>query len=71
MVTSRRRRTSPPRGGEQLHPISLICKVVEANGRPAVELSDDPAKAKGDPAEIARYLRIFGGADRVGTAVSV
>jgi nicotinate phosphoribosyltransferase len=60
-----------PRGGERLHPISLVCKVVEADGRPTVKLSDNPAKATGDPAEIARYVRIFGGADRVESAVSV
>ena len=29
-------------------PISLVCKVTEANGRPAVKLSDNPAKATGD-----------------------
>jgi nicotinate phosphoribosyltransferase len=41
------------------------------NGRPAVKLSDNPAKATGEPEEIARYLRVFGGADRVTTAVEV
>ncbi|MEO7467360.1 MAG: nicotinate phosphoribosyltransferase, partial [Sphingobium limneticum] len=40
------------------------CKVVEANGRPAVKLSDNPAKATGEPDEIARYLRVFGDAGR-------
>ena len=54
-----------------LDPISLVCKVVEANGRPAVKLSDNPAKATGEPAEIERYLRIFGSAGRVNAAVSV
>jgi len=54
-----------------LDPISLVCKVVEANGRPAVKLSDNPAKATGDPAEIERYLRIFGGAGRTLAAVRV
>ena len=59
-------------GGEDaLAPISLVCKVTSANGRPAVKLSDNPEKATGDPAEIARYLRIFGDAGRVRTAVSV
>jgi nicotinate phosphoribosyltransferase len=43
-----------------LAPVSLVCKVIEANGLPAVKLSDNPAKATGDPAEIARYLRVFG-----------
>ena len=37
--------------------ISLVCKVTSANGRPAVKLSDNPAKATGDPKEIARYIK--------------
>lgn len=60
-----------PRGGSALDPVSLVCKVVEANGRPAVKLSDNPAKATGEPAEIARYLRIFGDAGRIESAVAV
>ena len=54
-----------------LDPISLVCKVVDANGRPAVKLSDNPAKATGDPAEIDRYLRIFGDDGRKAVAVQV
>lgn len=42
-----------------LAPFSLVCKVVEAEGRPAVKLSDNPAKAVGPADEIARYRRIF------------
>lgn len=53
-----------PFASDQLDPISLVCKVTSANGRPAVKLSDNPAKATGDPAEIARYLRVFGGDGR-------
>ncbi|KQN91805.1 nicotinate phosphoribosyltransferase [Sphingomonas sp. Leaf67] len=60
-----------PLGGEGLEPISLVCKVVSADGRPAVKLSDNPAKATGDPADIARYLRIFGGNGRVASPVAV
>lgn len=45
----------------RLKPLSLVCKVVAANGRPAVKLSDNPAKAIGPPGEVARYLRVFGG----------
>ncbi len=48
-----------------LKPISIVCKVSDANGRPAVKLSDNPEKATGDPAEIARYIGIFGSQDRV------
>jgi len=46
-------------------------KVVAANGRPAVKLSDNPAKATGDPAEIARYRRIFGDEGRPARSVTV
>ena len=45
--------------------------MTSANGRPAVKLSDNPAKATGDPAEIARYLRIFGDAGMARQKVSV
>ncbi|MFG1283869.1 nicotinate phosphoribosyltransferase [Xanthobacter autotrophicus] len=42
-----------------LDPISIVCKVVSANGRPAVKLSDNPTKAMGPAAEIERYKRVF------------
>jgi nicotinate phosphoribosyltransferase len=56
---------------DRLTAISLVCKATSANGRPAVKLSDNPAKATGDPAEIARYLRVFGGKERVEQLVKV
>lgn len=43
-----------------LDPISLVCKITEVNGRPAVKLSDNRAKATGDLKEIERYRRVFG-----------
>ncbi len=43
-----------------LAPFSLVCKAVSANGRATVKLSDNPEKAMGPAAEIARYKRIFG-----------
>lgn len=48
-----------------MNPISLVCKVKEADGRPAVKLSDQPTKATGDKEEVERYKRVFGveGAD--------
>ena len=50
-----------PRGNEEMFkPISLVCKVKEVNGHPAVKLSDNMCKAMGDPDEVARYYRIFG-----------
>jgi nicotinate phosphoribosyltransferase len=60
-----------PDGATGLEPISLVCKVTSANGRPAVKLSDNPAKATGDPAEIARYRRVFGTEGHVPSAVLV
>ena len=57
-------RDCAPFATDGLDPISLVCKVVEADGRPAVKLSDNPSKATGDPEQIARYLRVFGGEGR-------
>ena len=54
-----------------LDAISLVCKVSEANGRPALKLSDNPNKAMGEPSEIARYLRVFGSEGRVELPVSI
>ncbi len=42
-----------------LDPISVVCKVVSANGRPAVKISDNPTKATGPNTEISRYMRVF------------
>jgi nicotinate phosphoribosyltransferase len=36
-----------------------------------VKLSDNPEKATGDPKEVERYLRVFGGKDRVRQPVLV
>ena len=60
-----------PEDAAGLKPISLVAKVVEANGRPSVKLSDNPGKATGRPEEIERYLRVFGGDGRTLSAVSV
>lgn len=60
-----------PAGGHGLEPISLVAKVISVDGRPAVKLSDNPAKATGDPAEIERYLRVFGQDGRARRSVAV
>ncbi|XSG81732.1 MAG: nicotinate phosphoribosyltransferase [Methyloligella sp. ZOD6] len=60
-----------PDGGTALDPISLVCKVTAVNGRPAVKLSDNPAKATGDAAEIKRYMGVFGAAGRAASPVQV
>ncbi|MGH9536619.1 MAG: nicotinate phosphoribosyltransferase [Terriglobales bacterium] len=49
-----------PGGGSGFDPVSLICKVSDVEGRQAVKLSDNYAKALGPPSEIERYRRIFG-----------
>ncbi|MCC7347922.1 MAG: nicotinate phosphoribosyltransferase, partial [Variibacter sp.] len=54
-----------------LDPISLVCKVTSADGRPAVKLSDNPGKAIGTPEEVARYLQVFGDVGRVEQAIAV
>ena len=43
-----------------LDPISLVCKVTRANGRPTVKLSDNLEKASGPPWLIERYKDVFG-----------
>jgi nicotinate phosphoribosyltransferase len=49
-----------PNDGQGFDPISLICKVSEVEGRPAVKLSDNYGKALGPEREIERYRRVFG-----------
>ena len=49
-----------PDDGSGFDPISLICKVHDVEGRPAVKLSDNYAKALGPESEIERYRRVFG-----------
>ena len=44
----------------RLDPFSIVCKVLSANGRPAVKLSDNPTKAVGPADEIGRYRKVFG-----------
>jgi nicotinate phosphoribosyltransferase len=53
-------RNCNPHGDESFDPISLVCKLSEVDGRPAVKLSDNYSKAMGTPAEIERYRSIFG-----------
>lgn len=43
----------------RLQPISIVCKVVSADGQPTVKLSDNPLKAMGPESEIDRYRRVF------------
>ncbi len=46
--------------GHGFDPPRLVCKLQDAEGRPAVKLSDNFDKALGPPGEIERYRRVFG-----------
>lgn len=43
-----------------LDPISHVVKAISANGVHTVKLSDNAAKATGDPKDVERYKRVFG-----------
>ncbi len=49
-----------PQGGSDFDPVSLVCKLNDADGKPAVKLSDNYEKALGLRDEIQRYQRMFG-----------
>jgi nicotinate phosphoribosyltransferase len=53
-------RNCNPRGDVGFDPVNLVCKLNDAEGRPAVKLSDNFNKALGPAAEIERYRRVFG-----------
>jgi nicotinate phosphoribosyltransferase len=53
-------RNCDPRGGDGFDPVSLVCKLTEVDGRPAVKLSDNYLKAMGPASEIDRYRKVFG-----------
>ncbi len=48
-------RNCDPRGGEDFNPVSLVCKLTDVDGRPAVKLSDNYLKAMGPASEIERH----------------
>ena len=56
---------------DRLAPFSLVCKAVQANGRPTVKLSDNPNKAMGPTDQIARYKRVFGVGEQAAQEVVV
>ncbi len=64
-------RNCAPHPMPELDPISIVCKVTDADGHPAVKLSDNPAKALGPASEVERYLRVFGEKGRVEHALTV
>jgi nicotinate phosphoribosyltransferase len=68
LLTNDFRSLAPERG---LDPFSLVCKVVSANGRPTVKLSDNPSKALGPAVEVARYKQVFGAEEHADLGVLV
>ena len=53
-------RNCNPQGGDGFNPVSLVCKLNDADGHPAAKLSDNFEKALGPQKEIERYQEIFG-----------
>jgi nicotinate phosphoribosyltransferase len=53
-------RNCNPQGDDGFNPVSLVCKLTDVEGRPAVKLSDNYRKALGPPDEVERYRRVFG-----------
>ena len=64
-------RNCNPRGDDSFDPVSLVCKLSEVDGRPAVKLSDNYQKAMGPTAEVERYRHIFGIAGVANVPVSI
>jgi nicotinate phosphoribosyltransferase len=60
-----------PQGEHAFDPISLVCKLLTVEGRPAVKLSDNTHKATGPVMEIERYRRVFGSVAVEGSEVLV
>ena len=54
-----------------LDPVSIVCKVTQADGRPTVKISDNPSKAQGPYAEVERYRRVFGVGEQAALPVVV
>jgi nicotinate phosphoribosyltransferase len=62
-------RNCNPQGDGGFDPVSLVCKLNDADGHPAVKLSDNFLKALGPASEVERYRRVFGQAGIAGTPV--
>jgi nicotinate phosphoribosyltransferase len=60
-----------PRGEHDFDPVSLVCKIMTVEGRPAVKLSDNAHKSTGPEKEIERYRRVFGSVAVAGAEVVV
>lgn len=63
-------RNCNPLGDDGFDPVNLVCKLTDVEGRPAVKLSDNYAKALGPASEVERYRRVFGTAGVSDTPVA-
>ena len=64
-------RNCNPQGDDAFNPVSLVCKLTDVEGRPAVKLSDNYQKALGPAGEVERYRRVFGTAGVADAPVTV
>ena len=53
-------RNCNPKGTDGFNPLSLVCKLNDADGHSAVKLSDNFQKALGPAKEIEHYRKVFG-----------
>ena len=53
-------RNCNPQGDNSFDPVNLVCKLNDADGKPAVKLSDNFQKTLGPADQIERYQRVFG-----------
>jgi nicotinate phosphoribosyltransferase len=53
-------RNCNPQDGSGFDPVNLVCKLNDADGKPAVKLSDNFQKALGPADQVERYQRVFG-----------
>jgi nicotinate phosphoribosyltransferase len=60
-----------PIAADAMKPLSLVCKVAEANGHATVKLSDNYEKAMGPADEVAAYRALFGSAGMTNQPVRV
>jgi nicotinate phosphoribosyltransferase len=70
-LTNDFRGCAPDGTDDRLAPISIVCKVISANGRPAIKLSDNINKTSGPADALQRYRRVFGDEGMVERPVEV
>ena len=71
LLTNDFRNCNPQGDDDGFNPLSIVCKLRDVEGRPAVKLSDNYSKALGDAEEAERYRRVFGVAGLADAPVSI